>query len=491
MTLAGLDLNATRVLAVAGRAGDLPRPAELDPPLLGLALALTGEPPQVGAAALRVCRRAPLRVQMDFLPGLNRPPGRCGGDPTEAVAVVLRQAAAVLDTSGGAVSAVPAYLDADQVAVLFALAEDSGLPLSGTVSAPLALALAAREIREWPGTAVIIDADEHALTVSAVAAAPGEVQLLETRSVVRLGLRAWTERLLDGLADRSILQSRRDPRDCPAAEQALFDQLGEVMEACRHGRPAHIAFQTAQWYQQLTLAPEEIEALCAVLTRQTLAEVQEVFAAPWPAGPPSGVFASDAAARLPGLVPAVQAALEAWRAALVEGAPAPLPPEDFGEGLLDMESGSGVEALPADAAARAAHALAELFARGDLPSGHLDVSAPLPVPPPVHSGPPRLRYQGRDYLFDGPAFTLGWQAGCDLVFACDSYPTVSPLHCLIRGDATGYTLHDRSRTGTLVNDCPIRRPVPLRPGDTIRLGAGGPELRFLGRPATRPLTRLA
>jgi hypothetical protein len=43
-------------------------------------------------------------------------------------------------------------------------------------------------------------------------------------------------------------------------------------------------------------------------------------------------------------------------------------------------------------------------------------------------------------------------------------------------------LLDRSRDGTLVNDCLISGSIVLHPGDWIRLGRDGPALRFLGRP---------
>ena len=61
------------------------------------------------------------------------------------------------------------------------------------------------------------------------------------------------------------------------------------------------------------------------------------------------------------------------------------------------------------------------------------------------------------------------------------YPSVSGRHCEIVFDRRVYTLRDRSRHGTLVNDRPVNQQVVLRSGDWIQLGPGGPVLRFLGQ----------
>jgi hypothetical protein len=192
---------------------------------------------------------------------------------------------------------------------------------------------------------------------------------------------------------------------------------------------------------------------------------------------------------LPGLVAAVQDRLEDLTPVADEGgmrATLPLT-EDFGEGLLEDEpEGPGaLFVLSPDAPARAAHALAAPFQRGDLLCGHLDRSAPLPAPQPVEAGPSRLHYRGQDYLLHGASFLLGRQPGCDLVFDGEAGHPVSPRHCEIVYEHRQYVLHNHSREGTLVNDRAVMEPVTLRPGDWIRLGWAGPLLRFLGEPADR------
>jgi hypothetical protein len=205
---------------------------------------------------------------------------------------------------------------------------------------------------------------------------------------------------------------------------------------------------------------------------------------------PRGILLTHAAGRLPGLVGALKSVVQ----------PGPVsdrrrPPksefheEDFGESLLfhDDEEPGGVLALSADAPARAAHGLAELFCRGALPLGHLETIVPLAPPPPVDSGPPRLHFRGRDYLLRESAFLVGSQYGCQLCFDKNEHPDVAARHCEIVYERRVFTLYNRSREATLVNDHPVAGSIVLRAGDQIRLGLRGPLLRFLGKTLPRPV----
>src|SRR5262249_1898458 len=151
-------------------------------------------------------------------------------------------------------------------------------------------ALAAYAEQPWYGTAVVLDIDGHALTLAAVGASEGQAQLLATRVLPHLGLHAWKERLLGALADCCVRQSRRDPRDSPAAEQALYEQPDAVLEGWRQGRMVHLAVQMEQWYQNLVLDPEQPAGFCAALARAALAETHALLSAAALPGPPQAVL---------------------------------------------------------------------------------------------------------------------------------------------------------------------------------------------------------
>jgi len=177
---------------------------------------------------------------------------------------------------------------------------------------------------------------------------PERIFVVAEQSVPLLSLLAWKRRLLDGLAERCIRHSRRDPRDSGQAEQALFDQLDHVLDCAWQGQTAEAVVRAASWFQDLLLRPEEITQFCAPLVRHTLKELTQVpnlnqdDKATW-------VLLTETAGRLPGLTPALQ---------------------EWGD------AGTEVSVLPPNALARAAHDLAGRMVAGEIPHGHLDTTVP-------------------------------------------------------------------------------------------------------------------
>lgn len=481
--LIGLDLNASRVRAVGGPAGK-PQGLPLDGERaeLPMAVSLQNRHPEIGRPALQLCRQLPHLVCHDFLPQLGASQrwqaGRHQLDAAQAAGLVLGQLAPACGRAGGLVATVPTYLEEAQLTLLAALAKKARLPLLGSLPVPLALALAAAAEHPWTGLALVLDADAHALTLSIVAIEGNAVRLVDGDVWPGLGVRVWKERLLNAVADHFIRQTRRDLRDCAPVEQTVYEQLDDVLEVCQRGQTADLAVHTEQWFQHLHLRPEDLASYCAPLLRQAVDAVRALRAALPPESPGSVIFLSATAGRLPGLMAALEAEIEETLVQDVEEE------EDFGEGLLEegVAFAALVHVLGPDAAARAAHELAVRVLRGEQPAGHASV-APLPPRQPLDAGPARLHFRGQDHLLEGVCFLLGRQSDCDLVFTSEEYPTVSSYHCEIVYDRRHFHLRDRSRNGTLVNDRPVSQQAALQPGDWIRLGPGGPLLRFLGRAA--------
>ncbi len=486
MTLVGLDLNATRARALAGPAGALPQPLPLDGAERDLptALSLEGRAAEAGRAGAALVRRAPHLVCRDFLAhvgtGRSWSAGRHRLDAAAAAGLFFQRLARCCAGASAVALAVPAYLNLEQAELLGGLAEKARLKLAGTLPGALAAALAAFADQPWSGPAAVLDADDHALTWSAVVADGDRARLIAAHPTPQLGLGVWKERLLNAAADRCVRQTRRDPRDSAEAEQGLFEQLDGALDACRQGRVAELHVRSASWFQNLLLHADDVAGFCARLTRQAVAEAQS-FLKSLDLGPPAVVLVTDAAGRLPGLPAALEDSLR-----LPASVGPREPSDDFGEDLLQVVPGepARVVVLPPDAAARSAWELAGRWQRGGLPEGHLD-AAPLLAAAPPDAGPARLHCDGRDYLLGRAVFTLGRQADCDLSFDSARYPAVSGYHCEIVFDRGSYVLRDRSRHGTLVNDRPVIQQAALHSGDWIRLGPGGPILRFLGRPADR------
>ncbi|MBI3822298.1 MAG: FHA domain-containing protein [Planctomycetes bacterium] len=494
MTMLALDWNATRVRGVLGAAGDYPLPVPLEPPGLDLptAISLASSTPEVGTVALRNCRSAAHLVCHSFLPHLTSQPGpgprwqagRHSLDAREACELVWRKLESLGAGAHGIVLTVPSYLTPAQAGTLRRLA--GRLPVLGSMPTALAAALAGHAEQFWTRSVLVIDVDDHALTLGWVKALADKAHLIDSRSFTQLSLRSWKERLLNVLAELCVHQHRRDPRDAPQAEQSLYDQLDLLTDSSQKHQAIQLGVQGQQWFKHLLVHPEQPAQFCAGLARQAAHEAEHLLVC-WPASElPRCILLTHQAGPLPGLV-------EALRALVLPSASAEtkLPAnqetnfheDDFGEELMFAESSEpiGIRVLPPEAPARAAHGLADAFRKGALPVGHLETIVPLPAIPPVDAGPPRLNFAGLDYLLRDQGCTVGSQFGCQLHFDRTDHPEVAPRHCEITCDQHEFTLHNRCREGTLVNDHPVVGAIALQPGDRIRLGPHGPIVRFLGR----------
>jgi hypothetical protein len=289
----------------------------------------------------------------------------------------------------------------------------------------------------------------------------GSASLLHSESHASLGLRSWKEKLLGAVSDACVRRSRRDPRDSPAVEQALYDQLDGVLEACRQRRPAEIAFKVGDWCPKLVLTALDLAAACRTVLERSLTVFHSVQQTAAAHGPVGAVVVTSTAALLPGLL----AALERAAAEL---------------GAAEENVPVNVRVLGADAVALAVHDLTGRWQRESIAPGHL-ASVPLLDAQSPALGHARLQYRGADHPVRSRVFTLGRDPRCDLVFESVEFPSISGQHCKITFEPPGFVLHDLSRHGTLVNDRPVIDQIRLEPGDWIRLGPDGPVLRFLGQ----------
>lgn len=493
MTMLALDWNATRVRALLGEAGDYPLPVPLELPGLELpaALSLAKAALEIGTPALRHCRTAPHFVCQSFLQHLNNNHGprwqadRHSLDAKAACEHLWHRMQPIAGNAKGIVLALPGYLQPAQAAVLARLGRSTVI---GSAPTLLTAALAGHVEQFWQRSVLVVDVDEHALTLGWVKAMADRANLVESRSFTQLGLRVWKERLLNVLADLCVHQHRRDPRDAPMAEQSLYDQIDSLTDAASKHQAIQLGVQGQQWFMHLLVHPEQPAHFCAGLARQVAHEAEQLLVC-WPASElPRQILLTHQAGRLPGLADALRALLVPSSSAetrLPSASETNYHDDDFGEDLLfadETEERGGILVLPPDAPARAAHGLAELFANGSLQRGHLESIAPLTTPPPASAGPPRLHVLGRDYFLRDAGFAIGTQYGCQLHFERGDHPEVAQRHCEISRDQRGYILHNVCREGTLLNDVALHDEAVLRAGDRIRLGPRGPLLRFLGTP---------
>ncbi len=356
MKLFGLDLNATRIRALGGADGQPPQPLRLDGDAdeLPVAISLQGRQPEFGRAGTAILREWPHLACHDFLAFVGKPrqwaAGRHRFDVAKAISFVFERIRPALTSYQGGALVLPGYLTADQGAQVLGIAQQSKLHVLGSITAPLAAGLAAYSQKRWNGAALLIDVDDHALTWTLLRAGWDKLQAADGKTLPHLGLHAWKMCLLNEIAQRCVRHSRRDPRDSGAAEQLLFDQLDDVMDAAAQGKLVEVVARTETWCQNLFLQPEQVREFCLRLTTDAADEIHAAFASAAPEVL-SGVWLTALAARIPGLSACIQ--------------------EVVGEMVP-------VASLENDDAARMAHELAGQLYHGKLPHVHMDVSVPIP-----------------------------------------------------------------------------------------------------------------
>jgi hypothetical protein len=88
-----------------------------------------------------------------------------------------------------------------------------------------------------------------------------------------------------------------------------------------------------------------------------------------------------------------------------------------------------------------------------------------------------LLSQEKSEKFTKPEIHLGRDPSCDAVFPSEKFPMVGRQHAVLRFHGATWFVEDlQSTNGTFVNQVRIQRQQ-LVPGDTVRLGSDGPEIR--------------
>ena len=377
----GIDLNASRVRAVAVGGGKV-RPLLLDGAAESLLLFLDCDrrAPEIGQAGYALVRKAPHTVCSNFLPALAQDRQFRAGRHALTAEMALELALAkvrepVATESEAAALLLPTYLSQAQIAKVVQAATRAKLALKGTAAAGLAVAahraaavltgrpatpappaeegvIPIRPPATGPGSVVIVDADEHALSAAIVSVERDAVRFLAAGCWPRASLKAWKDRYLDAISDRCVRLCRRDPRDSAEAEQSLFEQLDSAFDSARAGHRVSLTVRTAHWYQDVILQPDEFDGLGSGLAQISAEGMWELVASAGLPVPPRLVWLTHEAGKLPGLARTIH---------------------------QNTPEGTSVEVLPPGAVAHAAAALVPRWMAGELQRIHLDMVIPLPA----------------------------------------------------------------------------------------------------------------
>lgn len=354
---------------------------------------------------------------------------------------------------------VSAQHDAQALAVILAAARAEGIVVRGFYDAA-ALSVSAVGLR---GTVLSLEIGLHHVAATRVVADGLEAR--RRAMAVRLGTGllelhdAWM-----GLAREALVRRNRyDPLHDAAAEQRLEDTLlPAAAEAARAG-VAHLEIPTSYDVARISLTRDQFGASSSSVLRNIAAVLREVR----PSGRDLTLLAPEWVWELPGLAAAFS---------------------EF--------AGSRWVSIPTGASTRAASLIDDVDERDADAAGsvtfHRGVSNDLAFEeardaprdpgsaPRRPTAPTHLNHAGVILaLSPGVVLPVGRDPGRGGLVLPDSSAGISRLHCTLSCDATGVTLIDHARFGTLVNGERVIDRITVHAGDRIRLGDPGVELELL------------
>jgi len=412
-----------------------------------------------GDEAVAMARLRPRQASNRFWSALSLEPGSAGVDLPSAAELAHAQLAAIWQKAGSewtdVLLVVPAGYRSEQLGLLLGLAQECGMPVRALVDAA-----AAAGHRPYPDRQLVyLDAGLYRVTAS-VLQQGADVAVRAEHALLQSGLMSLMDAFARRIADAFVRATRFNPFRDGETEQALYDRLPGWLDAWRVEERLELKLPYAGDEVSVTVERDEVLGVAAGFYRG----VSQLVAQNRESDRGLVVLVSDRLARLPGLV-----------------------------GELARIDDALIETLEAGHAARSA-LLAVPQANG--PDVKLLKRLPwraAPVPIEVTAGTGRAapsvvatEARATHVVHGGTAYRVGaggivvgreMDPARRTIVVPDNHSGVSRVHAQIVLRDGELKLRDSSRYGTYVNEKKVAGEVVLRPGDVVRVGAPGIELR--------------
>jgi hypothetical protein len=413
-----------------------------------------------GDEAVALARLRPRQASNRFWSALSLEPGSAGADLPSAAELAHAQLAAIWQKSGHAwtdvLLVVPAGYRAEQLGLLLGLAQECGMPVRALVDVA-----AAAGHRPYPDCQLVyLDAGLYRVTAT-VLEQGADVAVRAEHALLQSGLMGLMDAFARRIAEAFVRATRFNPLRHAETEQALYDRLPGWLDAWRMEERLELKLPYAGDDVSVTVERDEVLGVAAGFYRgvaQLVAQNRE---------PDRGlvVLVSDRLARLPGLVGELARIDDARIETLEEGHAAR-------SALLAGPQANGADVkllkrLPWRAAPVLMNAAADT-GRATAPPAVASESRATHV---VHGG--------TAYRVGASGIVVGRETdpARRTIMVPDHHSGVSRVHAEIQLRDGELKLRDLSRYGTYVNEKKVAGEVALQPGDVVRVGSPGIELR--------------
>lgn len=414
-----------------------------------------------GAEAIALARLRPRQSSSRFWNALSLDPGSAGGDLAQSAAELAHaQLAAIWQKVGQArtdvVLVVPSGYRSEQLGLLLGLAQECGMPVRALVDVA-----AAAGHRPYPDRQLMyLDAGLYRVTATVLEQGV-DVAVRAEHALQQSGLTGVMDAFARRIADAFVRATRFNPFRHADTEQLLYDRLPGWLDALRAEERVELTLPYAGEECRVTVERDEVLGVASGFYRAIAQLVAQNR------NPDLGLvlLLSDRLARLPGLVGELARLDDTLIEALAVGHAA-------SSALLAARVANGADVkllkrmpwrdtpvhfTPGTAASRPAASVAQT---GEQPATH------------VVSGGTAYRIGARGILVGREA-----DPGRRTILVPDGHSGVSRAHCEIVLRDGELKLRDLSRYGTFVNEKKVSSELVLRPGDVVRVGSPGVELR--------------
>jgi hypothetical protein len=413
-----------------------------------------------GGEAVALARLRPRQASNRFWSVLSLEPGSAGVDLPSSAELAHAQLAAIWQKTGNAwtdvLLVVPAGYRSEQLGLLLGLAQECGMPVRALVDVA-----AAAGHRPYPDCQLLyLDAGLYRVTAT-VLEQGADVAVRAEHALLQSGLMGVMDAFARRIADAFVRATRFNPFRHGETEQALYNRLPGWLDALRTEERLELKLPYAGDEVRVTVERDEVLGVAAGFYRgvaQLVAQNRE---------PDRGlvVLVSDRLARLPGLVGELARIDDARIETLEEGHAAR-------SALLAAPQANGADVkLLKRMPWRAAPVLSETvvgMGRATAPSAAAGASRATHV---VHGG--------TAYRVGAGGIVVGRETDATrrTIMVPDNHSGVSRVHAEIQLRDGELKLRDLSRYGTYVNEKKVAGEVVLQPGDVVRVGSPGIELR--------------
>jgi hypothetical protein len=413
-----------------------------------------------GDEAVALARLRPRHASNRFWSALSLEPGSAGADLPSAAELAHAQLAAIWQKAGQAwtdvLLVVPAGYRSEQLGLLLGLAQECGMPVRALVDVA-----AAAGHRPYPDCQLVyLDAGLYRVTAT-VLEQGADVAVRAEHALLQSGLMGLMDAFARRIADAFVRATRFNPFRHAETEQALYDRLPGWLDAWRIEERLELKLPYAGDDVSVTVGRDEVLGVAAGFYRG----VAQLVAQNREPDRDLVVLVSDRLARLPGLVGELARIDDARIETLEEGHAAR-------SALLAAPQANGADVKLLK---RLPWRAAPVLTKAAVGTGRAT------APPAVasESRATHVVHGGTAYRVGASGIVVGRETdpARRTIMVPDHHSGVSRVHAEIQLRDGELKLRDLSRYGTYVNEKKVSGEVALQPGDVVRVGSPGIELR--------------